>query len=124
VKDLPIMASELLRWPHSQICIVGNRFDDNEVSPSEFEGYCNGFLTEQEEDVITEALSKCDNSQNKFDLSLPLVVSAKVLHSDVVNGVLVPHVLYMECGAAHAWKYELTVGIRNGNVSGSTYIYT
>ncbi len=118
IKDLPIMASELLRWSHSQICVVENRFDDNEVNPNEFEGYCNGFLTEHEEDVITEALSKCDNSQNRFDISLPLVISAKVLHSNVVNGVLAPSVLYMECGAAYAWKYELTAGIRNGNISG------
>ncbi len=123
IKGLPTMASELLFWPRSQICVVENRFEDNEVNPNEFEGYCNGYLTEYEEDVITEALSKCDNSQNRFDLSLPLVVSAKVLYSNVIKGVQVPSVLYMACGAAYAWKYELSAGIKDGKVSG-IHIFT
>lgn len=119
---LPVMASELLLWPHSQICIISNEFDDNLVNRSEFEGYCNGYLSEYEEDQITAALCACDNSKNQFDISRPLVVSA-IAHSKLVEKVSIPTVLYMSCGAVGAWKYELTAGFEDGEVS-SIHMFT
>lgn len=120
-KELPLMASELLLWPHSQICVVKNDFDDNDdnlVNRNKFEGYCNGYLNEDEEKAVIVALGECDNTKNRFDLSLPLVISARVLHSQEVGNILSPSVLSMECGAAVAWKYELSVGFKDGIVSG------
>jgi hypothetical protein len=116
-RDLPVMASELLLWPHSQICVISNEFDDNMVNRNEFEGYCNGYLSEYEEDQITAALCACDNSKNQFDISRPLVVSATA-HSRLVEKIAVPTVLYISCGAVGAWKYELTAGFEEGVVSG------
>ena len=114
-KNLPIMVSELMRWPHSQICIISNEFDDRMVNPNEFEGYCNGFLHEDEENQILEAVRECGDP---VDLARPLVISAKI-SAEVSDS----SVLSFYCGATGAWGYECAIKLEEGQVK-SVLIFT
>jgi len=114
-QNLPIMVSELMRWPHSQICVISNEFDDRMVNPNEFEGYCNGFLHEDEENQILEAVKECGDP---VDLARPLVISAKVNGENLNSSIL-----SFYCGATGAWSYECAIKLENGQVK-SALIFT
>ncbi len=113
--NLPIMVSELMCWPHSQICVISNEFDDNMVNRNEFEGYCNGFLHDGEEDQILEALVECGDP---IDLARPLVISAKISAENADSSIL-----SFYCGATGAWGYECSIKLENGQVK-SALIFT
>lgn len=115
VSNLPVLAAELLLWPHTQICVISSDFDDQMVNRNEFEGSFNGFLHEYEEDDVLDALSKCNNEDEQIDLACPLVLSAKILPIEG-NGTHLSYVLSMACGATGAWNYEFAAKIEEGKV--------
>lgn len=72
------LSQELATCPGNQVCVVENRFSDNDNKPSEFVGMCNGFLNLYELGEIQKALLGCNQGISPIELDEPLMVLAKL----------------------------------------------